>query len=487
MNTESVGNNLNIAYLEKDESNNLTTDKQTRKAIRCKEFEYSDTGNAKRLIHRYGNDLLYSFLERKWLIWDEKRYRRDDTGAIYKFAKDTVLRIADEGKISDNPDKVFKFAASSQNSNRINGMINLARNEVAILPDDLDADTNLLNLQNCTLNLKTLEPQAHSREDKITRVCGCNYIPDAKCPIFEKFVSSILGGNERLIRFLQRLLGYCLLGDPAERVLPLLYGPGGNGKSTLNGCISDLFGDYAVNTPSESFLTSKNDRVRNDLARMKGARFVSANETTKGRRLDESIIKLLTGYQDKITARYLHKEYFEYRPQFVLFWSFNSKPIIKDNTQSLWDRVLLFPFIIIIPLEERDHRLPEKLKAELSGILNWMIQGLQEYRKIGLAIPDEIKAATEEYRKEEDYLEDFLQSRVIQGPEYNEYFIELFVECCKFCDETGRDPPTKKNFGTDLKARFTPDKDKLGRYYKGLKLKNRQDLSEEKISTMISS
>lgn len=361
-------------------------------------------------------------------------------------------------------------------------MIALARSDVAIRPTDLDASPHLLNFKNCTLNLQTLQPQEHRREDRITKSCGCEYVPGAQCPTWEKFIRRIMAGNERVIRFLQRALGYTLLADPCERVIFLLHGSGSNGKSTFIATIADLFGDYAVTTPSDTFLTCKNERVRNDIARMYGARFVSASETTKGRRLDENIIKALTGHTDRISARFLHKEYFEYVPTFVLWWSFNHRPVIKDTSQAMWDRVLLIPFEIVIPPHERDHTLPGKLKAELPGILNWMVQGLVEYRKIGLAVPDEVRVATEEYHREEDYVSDFLAEVCDIGPEYAEYFGELHARCCQFCDETGRDAPSRKGFANELKARFKHGKDKGGHFYQGLKIKDRQEISSGNVT-----
>jgi putative DNA primase/helicase len=207
-----------------------------------------------------------------------------------------------------------------------------------------------------------------------------------------------------------------------------------------------------MQTESNTFNISKSEQVRNDLARLKGARYVTAIEAGKGKRLDESLVKQLTG-GDRIAARFLFKEYFEYKPEFKIWWAFNHKPVINDTTQSIWDRVKLIPFTITIPPEERDKDLPIKLLKELSGIINWGIEGLKEYRRIGLAEPTEVSAATTEYREEQDLLGDFFRERCNFESSGFVSVSDLYNEYTKWCIDNWEKPISKHAFGQEMNNR----------------------------------
>ena len=233
--------------------------------------------------------------------------------------------------------------------------------------------------------------------------------------MWQGFLDRIFDGNENLIRFVQKAIGYALTGSTREQVVFFLYGTGRNGKSTLINTVQALLGDYAMHTPTTTLMSRKSEGVPNDVARLKGARFVSAVEAESGRRLSEPFIKQLSG-GDVITARFMRAEWFEFRPQFKLFFATNHKPIIRGTDLAIWRRIRLIPFNVTIPEDEVDPDLGQKLLKELPGILNWAIEGCLVWQKEGLGLPAEVAEATEAYRNEMDVLGGFFDECCILNP-----------------------------------------------------------------------
>lgn len=265
----------------------------------------TDLGNARRLISQFGRDLRYS-TRGGWHIWDGLRWRRDDTDAIERFAKDTIRHIDTEAASIDETDErdtFYKHARRSEADARIRAMINIAKSEpeVVVRQEELDRDVWLLNVRNGTLNLKTGELRSHRREDLITKVVPIEFSRTATCPRWENFLEQITNGDDGLIRFLQKSIGYSLTGDIREQCLFILYGTGANGKSTFVNAVSSLLNDYAMQTRAESLMIGRSEQTANDVARLAGARFVSAGETEFGKHLAEAMLKQLTG-GDKMTA-----------------------------------------------------------------------------------------------------------------------------------------------------------------------------------------
>lgn len=296
-------------------------------------------------------------------------------------------------------------------------MITLAQSErgIPLLPEQLDCDPWLLNVANGTLDLRTGTRQAPRREDLLTKYTAVDHDPDARCPHWDAFLRRIMANNTNMIEFLQRAIGYALTGDCREQVLFLLYGTGANGKSTFLEVVRALLGTYAAQTDFTTFLARSSDTVRNDLARLAGARFVTAVEAEDGRRLDEALVKQLTG-GDRITARFLFEEFFEFDPQFKLFLATNHKPVIWSTGHSIWRRIRLIPFTVTIPEAEQDRTLPATLRTELPGILNWALQGCLTWQRGGLGVPKEVEDATQDYRTEMDVIADFLAGSCVWEP-----------------------------------------------------------------------
>jgi putative DNA primase/helicase len=261
-----------------------------------------------------------------------------------------------------------------------------------------------------------------------------------------------MGGNARLIAFLQRTVGHTLTGLTSEQVLFLLYGTGANGKTTFLEALRALLGDYARQTDFSSFLTQKTDRIRNDIARLAGARFVSAVEVQEGRALAEVIVKQLTG-GDSVTARFLFKEFFEFVPQGKIYLAANHKPVIKGTDLGIWRRIVLVPFTVTIPPERQDKKLLEKLKAELPGILAWSVRGCLAWQKHGLEVPQEVQYATESYRDEMDVLKDFLTECCFEHPTAWVTAKALYQAYREWCERNGLRPLDQRDFGLRLTER----------------------------------
>ena len=240
----------------------------------------------------------------------------------------------------------------------------------------------------------------------MTLVSGIEYRPEADAPQFLQFLNEIMGGNEKMVDFLQRTFGYALSGTGFEQCLFFFVGHGSNGKTTLIEVLRKVLGGYARHTPTAT-LIKNNMGIRNDLARLKGARFVTASEIGRGKELDEATTKLLTG-EDPVTSRFLFREFFEYRPSFKLFLIANHSPEIRGNDFGIWRRILLIPFPVTISAQKVDKHLAAKLEQELPGILSWLVKGCLKWQKEGLMVPPEVRDATQEYRAETDFLPQFL-------------------------------------------------------------------------------
>ena len=417
-------------------------------------YNLTDLGNARRLVHRHGRNLRYCWLWRKWLVWDGKRWVKDDTGEVYRLAKETVSSIYQEAAAAPNDEarkELGKHATRSEAGARIKEMVDLARSDVPVMPDELDASPDLLNTESGTIDLRTGELREHRREDLITKIAPTTYRPDAAAPTWEAFLERVLPGED-LRAFVQRAVGYSATGDTSEQCMFINYGGGANGKSTFQEAIAAALGDYAMRAPTEMLLAKRSDGVPNDVARLKGARFVSASETEEGRRLAESRIKDLTG-QDTITARFMKAEWFDFAPTHKLWLSTNHKPEIRGTDAAIWRRIRLVPWAVTIPPAEQDKKLPIALRHELAGILAWVVRGCLQWRREGLQAPDEVRQATGEYRAEMDVLAGFLVECCELDTGHWEYAKDLY-ECYKrWCDENGERPEPQRKFGGRLGER----------------------------------
>ena len=418
-----------------------------------REFKLTDLGNAERLVYHFGDRIRYCHAWKKWLIWDDTRWVIDQTGQIQQLAKKVVRRIyrevQDFALHADKRQSIAKHALASESDKRLAAMIALAQSEVSITPDMLNCYPWLLNCLNGTVDLRTGALLPHRMEDFITRLAPVCFEPDARCPRWLEFLNRIMDGNQHLIDFLQRAVGYALTGETSEQVLFIFWGGGANGKSTLLQAMSHVLGDYAMSTPTETLLVKRRGAIPNDVARLKGARFVVACEADAENRLAESLIKQMTG-GDTISARFLHQEWFDFEPTHKVFFGTNHKPVIKGTDYAIWRRIRLVPFEITIPEGERDKNLPEKLKAEAVGILAWAIQGCLAWQRQGLGAPEEVKEATDNYREEMDVLGEFLKDRCRLSHDARVSSKDLYEAYTTWCEVNGQEPVAQRAFVSAL-------------------------------------
>lgn len=435
---------------------------KTRAQIVSTGFHLTDMGNAERLVNQHGKDLRYCHPWHKWLVWDGKCWKIDDTASAKRMAKEMVRTIyaeAGQAKDSDEAKSLAKHAMRSEADTKIKAMLSVAESEpgIPVLHEDLDTDPWLLNCANTTIELKTGATRPHSRADLITKMAPGEFNAGAMCPAWYAFLKRIMDGNETLMRFLQRAVGYSLTGNTSERVIFILYGRGANGKSTFIQTINALLGDYAQQTPMQTFLLKRGESIPNDVAALRGSRFVSAVESERGRRMAESLVKWLTG-RDTITARFMRAEYFSFMPTFKIWLGTNHRPEIRGTDEAIWDRIRLIPFDVRIPKDEQDPNLLEKLKTELPGILIWGIEGCLAWQEQGLGMPEEIKAATDSYRQDMDVLSGFFEDKCFISGHLSVTKQELFEAYKIWCEEDNEKPVGKKRFGQLMKERGFQDK-----------------------------
>jgi P4 family phage/plasmid primase-like protien len=305
-------------------------------------------------------------------------------------------------------------------------------------------------------------------EDLITKLAPVEFDPNATCPIWEKFLAEVTGGGMELQEYLQRAVGYSLTGQTNEQVLFLLYGTGANGKSTFLETLRYVFGDYAQTADFSTFTASKGNGPRNDIARLRGARFVTANEGEHGARMAESLIKQVTG-TDTISARFLYSESFEFTPQFKLWLATNHKPLITGTEGGIWRRINLVPFTVQIPEKHRDRNLLAKLKAEANGILLWAYNGFCEYQKQGLNPPQVVTQATSQYRTEQDAIASFLAENCVLLPTIKSKARELYSTYKKWAEESGEQIMSERNFKKALTERgYAQQRTERGLFWNGI-------------------
>jgi putative DNA primase/helicase len=437
-------------------------------------YNLTDLGNSERFVSQHGENVRYCYLWGKWLVWTGGRWKRDDAGQVHRLAKKTVRSLYGEASDAEDEERrkaVAKHASRSEGADKIKAMLELARSEVPVAPDELDSDPWLLNASNGTVDLRTGQLRGHRREDLITKLAPVEYNPNAAAPTWEAFLERVLPGEE-LRTFVRRAAGYSATGDTSEQVMLINHGAGNNGKSTFQEALSAALGDYSMRAPTEMLMAKRAGGVPNDVARLKGARFVTASETEEGRRLAESLVKDLTG-QDTISARFMRAEWFDFKPSHKLWLSTNHKPEIRGTDNAIWRRIRLVPWAVAIPPAERDRKLAQKLRSELSGILAWIVEGCLEWRREGLQAPAEVRKATAGYRSEMDVLGDFLADRCFRGERLEVGKDELYKAYQMWSEDAGERTETKRKFGMLLKERGVEDgrnSERTKRIWKGIGL-----------------
>lgn len=430
-------------------------------------YDLTELGNCRRLVDRYGADLRYAE-GRGWLAWDDRRWRPGAKGDVIRKAKGIARLLKDEAAgIADAAEatKLFNWGLRSQSRHVIEAVVALAWSEPEIETalDALDTDPWLLNVQNGTLDLRTGELGPHRRENLITKLAPVEYDPEARSKVWERFLEETTGGDSDLRDYLQRAVGYSLTGDTGEEVIFLGHGPAAAGKSTFMSAIKNAIGDYTMTADFETFLARGfGGGIRNDIARLAGARLVSSIEVEEGKRLAEGMVKELTGGDD-VTARFLFREHFTFKPACKLWLVANHKSRVRDDDEAIWRRIRVIPFAHPIPKEERD----PAVKAELTdprksgaAILAWAVTGCIAWQREGLGLPKNVEAATASYREEMDFSARFWEERCSFGPGLWTATADLRRAYHAWCDQNEVDRHLHlddRNFAERLRARGCAD------------------------------
>ena len=317
-------------------------------------------------------------------------------------------------------------------------------------------------------DLKTGKSRAARRDDYCTKAAAVS--PGGECPRWLKFLAEITGGDDELQAYLKRVAGYCMTGLTTEHAMFFCYGTGANGKSVFINTLASIWGDYAATAPMTTFVVTRSEQHPTDLARLRGVRLVTATETEAGQRWAEAKIKALTG-SDKIAARFMRQDFFEFTPQFKLMISGNHKPGLRGVDEAIRRRMHLIPFDVTIPPEKRDRDLFEKLKAEWSGILQWAVEGCLEWQRIGLSPPRAVVDATEKYLASEDAIANWLDDTCEQGTTFSATRTKLFESWKNWAETAGEHPGSAKAFYAALEGRgFVQFKEHGNRRFRGLRL-----------------
>lgn len=453
--------------------------------LKPKAFSYDDTGNSGRFLRGFKDKVLYSYTNKMWYYYSGKVWITDDIGKVYEMADFIANSISREPIYVSDPtdEELVKKAEKALNQHKKytrsfrgkENMLKDAQHHVAVGTDEFDKDRYLFNTVSGYIDLNNSHLMPHEPAKKMSRMSYSEYNPEADCPHWVQFLDEIFQGNQELIDYLQRAIGYSMSADISEQMMFFLVGNGQNGKSVLLNVLNDVMGTYAMNIQPQTIAVKKGSQTANsDIARLKGARFVTTTEPNKGMQLDEGSVKQLTG-DDKVTARFLYGKEFEFEPEFKIWMATNHKPVISGTDDGIWRRIAIIPFEYKIPKEKIDKKLTSKLKGELAGVLNWCIEGYQMWREHGLMEPLIIDQQRIDYRNEMDIVHQFVSEKCLVNPLASIKAKDIwhsFREWVKEGNEYSGMSNTK--FGIELTKQFEKVRRKDGIYYQGLTLNDEE-------------
>lgn len=413
----------------------------------------TDTGNAELLANTHANHLRYCPEMGRWLSWEGACWTINvDDSAAFTAAR-AVVGALDPTMSKDHA----KHKLKSLSRTALESMVALARRNPAMRVglDLLDADPHALNTPAGIVDLRTGQLTDHTPHGWHTKTAGVGYNRDLAAPGWHRFLQTTFGGDDELIRYVQRLAGYAAIGEVSEHVLPFLHGGGQNGKSVLLDVLVDVLGDYAITAPS-TFLLAGQTKHETEIARLNGARMVVCSEVNKDSRFDEAKLKLLTG-GDKLTGRFMHRDFFDFKPTHTLFLMGNHQPEVSAGGHSFWRRMRLIPFRHAVPADERNPNLARDLvDNEGPAILAWIVAGAVDMLATGIAEPASVSEATEEYAEQEDAVARFLDECCHLGSAWNikTKTAAVLARYQRWAKENGERDLNSRTFGRELANRF---------------------------------
>jgi putative DNA primase/helicase len=450
--------------------------------IRIPEAQHltTDQANAVRIVKRYGQRLMVS--ADRWFAWVGTHWAQDDA-AVYRFAMNLSKVVhteadqwrakkADTSEERDKNNKIadalISWAKKSEMRGAIEAALGLAKRMLAVKAEYLDADPWALNCANGTVDLRTGKLRPHDPDDYLTRCIGLPYSPEGKAPLFETVIARVACEEGKPARplsgFLQRWFGYCATGSVREQKFAVHYGRGRNGKSTVMDIVSEVLGDYAATAAPGLLMSNSHDRHPTEIADLAGRRLVTAHETGEGGVLREDFVKQATG-GDKIKARYMRGDFFEFLPTHKLQLLTNYKPVIKGQDEGIWRRVMLVPFKARFGTPDevasgvatclRDTRIAEHLAAEKEGVLAWIVAGAVDWFRDGLNPPDVVLEASKSYQTEQDRVLQFINEECELGSDFEEKVSTpfgggLYPAYSNWCKTGGAHPLAKNRFLFEL-------------------------------------
>ena len=420
---------------------------------------------------------IYNIDRKKWFFWNDQYWQLDEKENIRNIVKEFLkdyLALVPNLPLGKGVVDLTKFIVGLNTARGIRDILAIAAPGMTIKDRDLDTQPFFLNCLNGTLNLQTMEFRAHRKEDFISKIAGVEYIPGALCPHWIQHIETVFDGNKELITNIQEVLGYSLfLGNPSA-VFLVFYGSGRNGKSVTISLLDHVLGSYAASVSPSVLMDTTGCNPGSDRIKMAGARLISALEPsdgTKGRcQLDTGFIKAATG-NDTLSARRLYCESVNFKVEGLFILASNSLPKIRDPSVAIWERIWMVPFNHYFPDEERDSGITETLMTEGPGILNWLIEGYQRYRKVCRLIQcDTIKAQTADYRHDEDFYSPFFDTCITRGEGLRISATDLYQRYVDWFNGKfpGKEPISKIRFGRDMTTRFRKDHDENGNVYIGI-------------------
>lgn len=454
-----------------------------------KYYTYDDTGNADRFTDIFKDRVLYSYTNKGWYIYDGKRWLFDTLGRINDYFEQSIEVLKKQGMTTNIPMlenetsedyqkrlKAIRLAYekhltySRSNRGTVAGIKqSMHKNSVDI--SEFDGNDMLINLENSVYDMVSGINIPHDATLKFTKKANVSYDESKKCPRWEQFLREIFNDDKDLIKWIQKALGYSLTGKTSEQVMFILNGNGRNGKSVFLDVVSHIFGDYRTNIQPDSLMVKNSQGANSDIARLKGARFVTTVESNDGMRFNEGLVKQLTG-GDTVTARFLHANEFEFTPKFKVWMATNHRPIIRGTDKGIWRRIRLIPFEREFTEEEVDLDLTSKLLAESDGILQWMLKGLEMWQKERLGMCEKILMANKEYRQEMDVVSTFIEECVNNSLGKEVKASELYQHYKNYCSQNGFFVLTSTKFGRELDNKgYIKVHKRTGKYYQNISMK----------------
>lgn len=441
-------------------------------------YRGTDDANAALFLALHGADVRYCPPWDKWLLWTGSHWRIDDAIEVRRLAADLPRQLyLEAGNAADSSKRrsIADLARKLESGTRQSALLEMAKCRVVVRHSDLDQGLFLLNSLKGTIDLKTGKVYEHRRSDLLTHDAGIQYDSNAQCPTWKRFLAEVFAGDADLIEFVRRAIGYSLTGDVREQVLLICHGSGSNGKSVFLNILKKLLGRLALQAAPDLLMADRNRRHPTEQADLYGRRAVVCQETEENRRFNEVLVKQLTG-GDSVRARRMHEDFWEFSPTWKIWLATNHRPEIRGTDHAIWRRVRLIPFNVVFhdpgkgdPV--KDSGMEAKLTTELPGILAWAVQGCLAWQHDGLTFPEAVKAATDEYREQQDTLAAWLSECCVVKRTADAKAADLYASYSTWCDANGERPEPQRRFGMRLTERgFQRQRRMVGIWWLGIGL-----------------